>query len=158
MKWTWRQRRSSVAPCAFADDGYSRIVGVSYSNSESLHDAFRNTIVTIEVNGSLLEIDPKSPPYELPWTDAAYVITAWNPGEPLPDEENRRRNIELRQELVDRDYSIFDAVGRSPDGRWEEWGFAVIGADRAEAVALGQRFGQLAIFELTTTSLAVLSC
>lgn len=133
-------------------------MGVSYADGESLHDAFRSTIVTIEVNGRRLVIDPEHPPYELPWTDTAYVITAWNPGKPLPAEENRRRNVELRHELDERGYVVFDAVGRSRDSRWEEWGYAIVGVDRVEAVEIGRRYGQLAIFELTTTSLTVLDC
>ena len=53
---------------------------------------------------------------------------------------------------------VFDAIGSSPDGSHAEESFAVIGASRETCVAIGARFGQDAIFELTTTEQIVVGC
>jgi hypothetical protein len=132
--------------------------GMSYVEGDAQREAYRNTIVTIDVDGDTLVIDPLEAPYVLPWVEPVYVITAWNPGMTLDEEENRRRNDELRAVLDDLGHDVIDAVGRSRDGRWAEPSFAIIGLDRDAALDLGRRFGQVAIFELTTKSLEVLDC
>ena len=53
---------------------------------------------------------------------------------------------------------LFEALGSSPDGDHEEESFAVIGARREACVAIGAKFGQDAIFELTTTEQIVVGC
>ena len=131
---------------------------MSYDDAGSLDDAFRNTVVRVDVDGESLVFDPLEAPFELPWVGPVHVITAWNPGRFASAHDNERRNRELEGALVAGGHDYFDAVGRARDGQWEERGFAVLGADRTWAVELGRRFGQLAIFELTTEGLRVLPC
>jgi hypothetical protein len=131
---------------------------MSYDDVDGLDDQFRNTVVTIEFDGTDLVIDPLAAPYELPWERPVHVITAWNPGMHASAEDNAHSNLALEQILLDRSLRYFPAVGRARDGRWEEWGFAVVGADRDDALELGRRHLQLAIFELTSLGLVVLTC
>jgi hypothetical protein len=88
-----------------------------------------------------------------------HVLTAWNPGHARPSlEHNRRSNDSLRAELVLLADQLFDALGSSPDGSHAEESFAVIGASRETCMAIGARFRQDAIFELTTTEQIVVGC
>ncbi len=54
--------------------------------------------------------------------------------------------------------SFWSALGGSRDGSWSEPGVAVAGFDRARACELGERYGQLAVFELTADEVHVVTC
>jgi len=91
-----------------------------------------------------------------PGTRHVHIITACNPGSRLlADEENLARNASLERELTDRGRQILTADGSAPDGSWQEPGFGIIDAERAEVLALARRYEQLAVFELTPTELRV---
>ncbi len=85
-----------------------------------------------------------------------FVLTAWNPGDERPTgAENRRRNVELFDWIVERGWPCWAAVGSSGPGHdtssgsaWFEEGFAVAGATLTEALELGRAFRQVAIFQL----------
>ena len=92
-------------------------------------------------------------PLELP----IFIVTAHNPdAQRLPDEENRSRNFELRKHLDERGISWHEAVGRAPDGSWAESSFAISGLTETDAIAIGRRFGQLAIFMVTLDQVVVI--
>ena len=84
-------------------------------------------------------------PEELqPWF---VVITAFNPGsEALTDDENQARHAELWGLVRSFGDDCFPAVGRSEDGSWREESVAIVGVEEKRALALAQRFGQLAVF------------
>jgi hypothetical protein len=87
------------------------------------------------------------------------VLTAWNPlSTQLGLAENRRRNDELRAELVEQCDEVFDATGRSPDGTWHEESFATVGIGPRAARRIGRRYGQHAVFELRSYEQRVLGC
>jgi hypothetical protein len=76
----------------------------------------------------------------------AYV-TAWNPGSMrLSEDENVRRQHALEETLRRDGLIVFPGEGVGDDGRWPpEPSVLVLGISRADALALGQRFGQRAI-------------
>ncbi len=74
------------------------------------------------------------------------LVTAFNPGHERPAQEvNEARNAALLGEIEARGWPWLPAEGRSADGAHREPSFAVFGIAFAEAVALGQQFGQAAI-------------
>lgn len=86
-----------------------------------------------------------------------HVITAHNPGgQWLDDEANAARHAELLA-ACDRSATT-PSWGGSPDGRHLEEGVFVLGLDDAEAVALGRRFGQDAIYQLAPGERLLVPC
>lgn len=74
-------------------------------------------------------------------------ITAWNPGsQPLPEEENRRRQSRLEDALREGKWGYFQGAGVPEEGGWQaEESFLVAGISLEDALGLGKRFGQHAI-------------
>ena len=113
------------------------------------------TEVTVEIDGRWVDVASAVASLGSP----VVVITAWNPdSEALADAENAERNERLSSDLTRLTDRIFPAVGRSPDGSWEESSFAIVGVAEAEVLALGRRYGQAAIFASDGTELRVLGC
>jgi hypothetical protein len=79
--------------------------------------------------------------------DSWAYVTAYNPGSVRFDEpHNRRRQDELERLVHETGRACFRGEGVGDDNRWPpEPSLLVLGIPRAEAVALGQRFGQRAI-------------
>ncbi|HEX5129559.1 MAG TPA: DUF3293 domain-containing protein [Usitatibacter sp.] len=72
-------------------------------------------------------------------------VTAWNPGSrPLDRAENEARDEALRREAAAGGYETLDAQGHSPDRDWYEKSCLLLGIDRAAALALARRYGQVA--------------
>lgn len=87
---------------------------------------------------------------------AIHVLTAWNPGSATRSlEENRTANAQLRDLLERHGHRPEPGLGCSPDRRWCEESLVVTGMTRSAAAELADRFGQLAIFELTAKELLV---
>ena len=87
------------------------------------------------------------------------MLTAYNPGgESRDDVANAAAERELERELAVQAVTYWPATGRSSDGSWSEPGVAVAGVDRREACAIGTRYGQLAVFELTPGEVHVVRC
>jgi hypothetical protein len=88
-----------------------------------------------------------------------HVVTAWNPGSRLlPAGDNARRQAALGALLAQRGIAWLPAVGRAPDGTWQEESMGIRHLPRADAVDLGRRFGQRAIYALSAGGLAVVGC
>ena len=88
-----------------------------------------------------------------------HLVTAWNPGGERPtDLVNSQNNLLLQETLVEYTNQIWLAVGRDAESPHQEDGFAFAGVDRATAIAIGEEYRQVAIFELTETQQIVLSC
>ena len=136
----------SAGDDARADDpGTPPAVAVEYLATE----------VTVEIDGRWMDVASAV----LSLGSPVVVITAWNPGsEVLADIENAERNERLRNDLARLTDRIFPAVGRSPDGSWEEASFAIVGVAEADVLALGRRYGQVAIFVSDGTDLRVQGC
>jgi hypothetical protein len=97
-------------------------------------------------------------PEPLP-ADLLFVVTAENPrSAPLPAAQNAARNAELEAVLRTSAWAVWTAIGEAADGSWAESGYAVAGADRAAIVAMGERFGQRAVFELDDVQQRIIGC
>jgi hypothetical protein len=87
------------------------------------------------------------------------IVTAWNPGELRPERAvNERANAGLAEELVREGRRFFSARGRDESASHLEPSFAVIDITRAEAVSLGRRYAQAAVFFWDGREAAILSC
>jgi hypothetical protein len=74
------------------------------------------------------------------------VVTAWNPGSlPRSAEENAAAQAELLKAVAELGLSSWAAEGKADAGGWREESLCVLELDAARAVALGRRFGQLAV-------------
>ncbi|HPB46060.1 MAG: DUF3293 domain-containing protein [Microthrixaceae bacterium] len=120
--------------------------------TEAIWDIFDESIVTFTgPDGSSVRYGSDANPYPEP----LFGITAWNPGEERPHEENVAANERLKAHLTQSAIRFVDAEGASPDGTWNEPGYVLIGTDRATAVAVAREFGQLAIHEMANGVLRV---
>jgi hypothetical protein len=123
---------------------------------QNLREAFLATQVDVEINPDEwvpIDVAVRHLPTPL------HLITAWNPmSQQLSRDENFERMDLLTTALDELAALWFPAVGISPDGTWSEDTFAIYGISRDEAIELGARFEQHAIFEATDEVLIVLGC
>lgn len=127
----------------------------AYDDPEAMWQAFARGVITLHLadgGAARAGVD------RMPWPGVIHVITAWNPGFTATAAENEAANIRLLAELDDRGIVHCPATGADPDGSWSEDGFAVTGLTRAEAIELGQRHGQLAIYEIDGTDVVIVDC
>ena len=76
----------------------------------------------------------------------AAFLTAANPrSAPRPPADNKQLNTALRKLIDAAGYPRYDGEGRSPDGKWRERSFLIVGIFRENAEALGRLFSQNAI-------------
>ena len=95
----------------------------------------------------------------LPADAPVFVLTAYNPGGvDREDAENEAAERLLEAELAAAGIRYWPAFGHSRDESWSEPGVAVASFDRARACALGDRYGQLAVYELTDDEVHVVRC
>ncbi len=108
----------------------------------------------VMVAGVWWHVEPGTGPGHLPV--GGHVITAHNPGgQWLDDAANGARHAELLDALG---AAVMPSWGGSPDGRHLEEGVFVVGLDDAEALDIGRRFGQDAIYLLLGGRRLLLPC
>lgn len=87
------------------------------------------------------------------------VITAWDPDSVrLPPGQNRERDAHLVAELNARGLVHWPATGRDLGTPHAEEGHAVSELSEAEAVTLGRRHGQAAVYVWTPDAWMIVSC
>jgi hypothetical protein len=127
-------------------------------------DAYLTTEVRIDVPGGAVRVFPAPPlqasgQYPDAEGRAIAVITACNPGGVAADAaENERAQQALEEELARLGVPFWHAAGASPDWTHVEPSVAVPGLAEPDALALGARYGQEAIFMLTPASRKVIDC
>jgi hypothetical protein len=90
-----------------------------------------------------------------PFSAPVHIITAYNPaGEMVDEAANETNHTELAAAL--REAETLATIGSAPDGSMAEPGFAVLGLELDDAVELGRRFGQAAIYRWTEDTLAII--
>jgi len=96
-----------------------------------------------------------------PWPtgQAVHILTAWDPGPERPGRDsNRVRQAALESYLARLALPLLATVGVDPaTGRREE-GVAVIALPESDALALGARYGQEAIFAWTPGAWTIVGC
>lgn len=113
------------------------------------------TNVSIEVGGeNVLAFD-----YAEKKQVTVHVITAWNPpNSSRTPEKNDTANELLRLELESRGLEVIKARGSDPKTTYFEDSWAVVGIADEEAILLGHKFEQAAIFRITRNRQTVLGC
>jgi hypothetical protein len=98
-------------------------------------------------------------PYPLNGAHAIHIVTAFNPrGRHATTQANLRAQHELLHSIGLRGLQWWPATGGDPAGTHAEISAAVVGMDDAQARALGQMFGQDAVFAWSPASWRLLSC
>jgi hypothetical protein len=105
-----------------------------------------------------------APPGEVgvwPWAapSPVFVLTAWDPGDERFDlPANRARQAALNAELRRGARNTWVARGADPETGYRDEGVAVAGVDEREALELGTRYGQDAVFAWTPNEWAIVAC
>ena len=121
---------------------------------EQLADLYLVTLVSVELSGRW--IDARTATEQL---GPFHVITDWNPGHERPgDDANAAANAALRAALEATGCSPIAALGKDPSSDHAEHSWAVCGLDDRAACARGARYGQWAVFRITTQEQTVLGC
>lgn len=88
-----------------------------------------------------------------------HVITAWNPGNERPSQEiNDEQNERLLVDIHAIGLDALEASGSNPESDHAEKSWAVRGLTDKQAVELGRKYGQVAIFRISQLQQTVLSC
>ena len=128
------------------------------ADDEHLWDLWAEAYIDCEVDGALRCIRGLGAA-ALPAEAPIFTVTAYNPNgverdAALNEADERALEVELRV----AGHRFWPATGHSADRTWREPGVAIAGIDRADACALGARYGQLGVFELTDTEVHVVRC
>ncbi|MFA9430689.1 DUF3293 domain-containing protein [Egicoccus sp. AB-alg2] len=143
-----------------ADDVADDVADGMADDVDGLRRAYLDAVVEIDLDGRRLELTgaPRGTTRgRFPaGVGHVHVVTACNPrSEVLPAERNRMRNQALAAELAAAGLRSVPAVGRSPDGTWQEPSFAVLDADTPLLLDVADRHGQHAVYRWTPDELAV---
>lgn len=85
-----------------------------------------------------------------------FIITAHNPcGEVAPDHQNDENNARLLEDIHASNWNFFQVIGKCEDHA--EAGFGVE-CTRTEAIALGNKFRQDAIYEIRDDQVILVDC
>ncbi len=123
---------------------------------------YRNTVVEAEVMpGAMVPITGPAALEPWPFPGVVHVITGWNPqGVAFDAEHNERINRRIAEDIIAHGGRFVHGVGRAaddPEG-YAEPSLVAWGLDRDEAVTMGYRASQDAIFEITDTEVRLVSC
>jgi hypothetical protein len=131
--------------------------------SEDPWAGYARTVV--EIAGPLGTLIVRAAPRGLsgdwPWDapDTLFVMTAWDPGEERPGaDENRRRQASLEADVGRLTDAMWRAVGVDPETGRREEGVVAGGLAEADALVLGARYRQDAVFRWTPSEWAIVAC
>jgi hypothetical protein len=126
-------------------------------------EAYARTVVEVVLPGGAVLIRTATAgivgQWPFPSPEAVFILTAWDPGAERPStEENRMRQSALVEDLRRWSDTMWPALGVDPLSAHREEGVAVSGLSAADAVALGARYRQDAIFVWTPEEWEILAC
>lgn len=126
--------------------------GVKFEDLPSLYAA---TEVTVQIDDQWLS----APKAVACLGKSLFVITAWNPAHERPgDAANREANRSLHRDLEANGCVTFAALGSDPHSPHAEESWATTGIAEEEAIALGVKYRQVAIFRLDAERQTVIGC
>ena len=125
---------------------------------DQLWDLWAEAVIDCEVDGRVCCLrGPDADP--LPASAPLFTVTAHNPGGVERDAaSNAADERTLEAELASTGAVFWSATGHSVDGTWSEPGVAIAGLHASEACALGRRYAQLGVYELTGDEVHVVRC
>ena len=127
-------------------------------SADAIWRGFQAAVVHVDLPGGPRRLEPRAPGTvgDFPFRGSVvHIITPYNPdGVLASNATNEQNHGTMAAELPD-DLLSFATVGSAPDGSWPEPGFGIVGLTRDEAIVLGRRFGQRAIYEWTAESLTI---
>jgi N-formylglutamate deformylase len=127
--------------------------GGTIDAASALWSAYESTVFCATVDGREIRIRPGETHPSLDRaleargvTTWAYV-TAWNPGSrEIPRQENDARHERLKDDVSRLGFDAFEGWGEPADSAWApEQSLLVLGLSADEALAIGRRYGQIAI-------------
>jgi Family of unknown function (DUF6308)/Protein of unknown function (DUF3293) len=125
------------------------------SNPPSVANLYLKTNVTVEIDAEWVSAFDVASSQVAP----IHVITAWNPGEGRPSrEENDDANFRLHDDIRSLGCIPLPALGSDPDSDHAEESWAVFGLEDDQAMDLGRRYGQVAVFRVSEARQTVLGC
>jgi len=132
--------------------------------TEADWQAYRSAVVDLARPGMpALRIVPSTAGSTGAWPDGlgapVSVVTAWNPDSVrLAADVNAARHRLLTRELATRGLTWWPATGRDPVAGHAEEGVAVLGLAEDDAVELGRRHGQAAVYLWNPDAWEVVAC
>jgi len=109
---------------------------------------FAQAVVRLDLPGGEVVLTPteRLRGGAFPFADPVHIVTAYNPAGLESDEAaNRERHVALGHALAGR--PLVASTGSGPDGSMPEPGYAILDTTLNEAIDLGRRFGQRAIYQ-----------
>ena len=120
---------------------------------------YRDAVIEAEIMpGSLVAINgPDASEWVFP--GSVHVITGWNPqGISLGDQSHHDINVQIADDILRRGGRFVHGQGRSESGHHAEPSLVAWGITRYDAVDMGRRANQDAIFEVDADEVRLVSC
>ena len=121
---------------------------------------YRSAIIDAEVSpGALVALNGHAAVEAWPFPGPVHVVTGWNPqGVSLGESTHRESNLRIASEILGMGARFVHGHGRSPSGDHAEPSLIAYGLDRDDAIEIGRRASQDAIFEIDAEAVRLLSC
>jgi hypothetical protein len=135
------QRRPPIAEVFFMSDVSSDQLAAFHATHYQVDGSNGSFVLRIGAHSQELQLLHDSHGV----VSSAY-LTAWNPlGNIVPPEANARNQQALQRDLAELSVPVLSGEGKDPKSGWAEQSLLAIGLSREHAVALGNRYRQLAI-------------
>jgi Protein of unknown function (DUF3293) len=128
-------------------------------------DSYEAAIVEIVLGAGRIRLEPRprgsvEGGFPFPENDSVFVVTAFNPRHAthLTAGQNRARQDDLEHELAGRGSQWLRAWGGNAEWTHVEDSAAILDMTERDALDLGWRFGQDAIFAWTAAAWTLLPC
>jgi hypothetical protein len=121
---------------------------------------YRTSVVEAEVTpGVLTPLNGADGVADWSIPGVAYVLTGWNPqGVSFATDENERVNRQIAASILEAGGRFVHGHGRSPSGDHTEPSLIAWGLSREDALAIGRRASQDAVFEIEADVVRLVSC
>jgi len=128
--------------------------------AEARWESYRDTVIEAElVPETLTALTGDAGVEPWPFPGPVFVITGWNPqGVSLGEERHGNINQQIAEDVVGRGGRYVMGVGRSPDGSHAEPSIIAWRITRADAIDMGSKANQDAVFEIDADELRLISC
>lgn len=120
---------------------------------------YRDAVIEAEVMPGTLQPINGPDAGEWPFPGPVHVITGWNPqGISLGDQSHHDINVQIADDILRRGGRFVHGQGRSESGHHAEPSLVAWGITRYDAVDMGRRANQDAIFEVDADEVHLVSC